>query len=64
MKPEFKVEVIKLTNNYLARPKGALGNGGWHPFTWTAHTAKTEAAAKISFVAAHREEIRKYEENR
>ena len=54
----MKISVEKLNNGeYIARPKGALGNVGWSPFPWTACYAKTAAQALRKFEQSHSEQI-------
>ena len=51
----MKVEAIRLASgDYLARPEGAVGNIGWHPFPWTGFLGDTEKEAKEGFLRAHK----------
>jgi hypothetical protein len=55
---KFKVDATMLRSGvWVARPRGALGNVGWHPFAWEAVTAQSRQNAISKFTYIYREQI-------
>lgn len=51
--PDSRIETIKLSTTWVARPNGSCGNVGWSPCAWVAGYGKSADAAVRSFYAAN-----------
>ena len=57
----MKIDAIKLHTGWFARPEGAAGTIGWHPFPWTGAMGKTKEKAIANFKQVNERQLAEYE---
>lgn len=53
----MNIDYLQSTNKFICRPKGALGNCGFHPFPWIIASGNSPSEAGYNFVKNNRKAL-------